>query len=172
MKLRACSREKEVSALVLRGQWPEACAAELREHVAGCRACGDLVLVMQAFQSARGTAADAAAPGPAGVLWWRAQLRRRNEAVEKISKPIVGAQVFALSVTVAIAAIFAISQARQWLRLLEWFRQVGQSRTFHLADLWSSAVAMPQWALPLLVCGVAAVALFGGAVVYFDRQRQ
>ena len=158
--------------MVLRGQWPEACDAELRDHVAGCRACGDLVLVMQSFQAARATSAGAANPAPAGVLWWRAQLRRRNAAVEKIAKPIVGAQVFALSVTLAIAAIFAISQARQWLRLIEWFRQLGQSRTFHLADLWSSAVAMPQWAIPLLVCAVAALALFSGAVVYFDRQRQ
>jgi len=172
MKLRACSREKDVSALVLRGQWPEACAAELRDHVAACRACSDLVLVMQAFRSARTGSSRAAAPGPAGVLWWRAQLRRRNAAMEKIGKPILGAQVFALSITLAIAAILAISQARYGLKLLEWFRQVGQSRTFHLADLWSSAVAMPQWAVPLLLCGVAALALFSGAVVYFDRQRQ
>ena len=172
MRLRVCSREREVSALVQKGRWPEACDAELRGHVAGCRACSDLVLVMLAFQSAKVASAGAAAPEQAGMLWWRAQLRRRNAAVEKITKPIVGAQVFALSVTLAMAALFAVTQGRQGLKLLEWFRQLGQSRTFHLADLWTLAIGMPQWAMPLLVCGVAAVALFGGAVAYFDRQRQ
>jgi hypothetical protein len=37
MMLLTCPREKEVKELVERGQWPQACAPELREHVDGCR---------------------------------------------------------------------------------------------------------------------------------------
>jgi len=172
MTLRACPREKEVSALVLRGQWPGACADELRAHVEVCRACGDLVLVMRAFQSGRAASAGAATPIPAGVLWWRAQLRRRKAAVEQINRPILGAQIFALSITIAIAAIFAVPQARQGLQWLKWWKQLGQSPTFHLGDLWSSAAAMPQWGVLLLIFGLAAVAVLSGLVVFSDRQRQ
>jgi len=58
MMFGTCAREKEVAELLLRGRWPHACSAELRAHVAACRACSDLVLVTQNFRSAH---ADAAA---------------------------------------------------------------------------------------------------------------
>src|ERR1035438_4613488 len=87
MMLRRCPREKEVKELVERGHWPQACAPELRAHVNDCRSCGELVLVTSAFQKARIEAAGAAKLGSPGVLWWRAQLRRRNEAVERIGRP-------------------------------------------------------------------------------------
>ena len=35
--LSACPRETEVKELVELGQWPQACAAELRAHVDSCR---------------------------------------------------------------------------------------------------------------------------------------
>ncbi len=72
MRLRACSREKEVSELVERGQWPQAASSEISEHVQICRACADLVLVASAFQSARAETMAAAKPGSAGAIWWRA----------------------------------------------------------------------------------------------------
>jgi len=172
MMLRACPHEKEVSALVLRGQWPGACSNELREHVEGCRACGDLAVVMQTFRTARSTSTGAANPPSPGVLWWRAQLRRRKAAVEQIGRPLFGAQVFALSITVAIAAVFAISQARHGLAWLSWLGQIAQTKTTHFEDLISSLQAIPQSSLILFVCGLASVALLGGLVLYFDRPRQ
>ena len=77
-----------------------------------------------------------------------------------------------MAITIAIAAIFAVSQARQGLQWLKWLKQLGQSPTFHLEDLWSSAVAMPLWGLMLLVFGLAAVAVLSGVVLFSDRQRQ
>ncbi len=56
MMLRSCPREAEVKALVERGQWPQACAPELRAHVDSCRSCSELVLVTAAFQRARNQA--------------------------------------------------------------------------------------------------------------------
>jgi hypothetical protein len=172
MMLRACPREKEVSALVQRGQWPGACSNELREHVEGCRACGDLALVMQTFHTARAASTGTASPPSPGVLWWRAQLRRRKAAVEQISRPLFGAQVFALSITVAIAGVFAISQARHGIAWISWLGQHARSQTFHLDDLLTSLQAIPQSSLILFVFGLASVALLGGLVLYFDRPRQ
>lgn len=172
MTFRSCSREKEVRELLLRGHWPQASAEELRAHVENCRSCGDLVLVMQAFQFARTDSASAANPGSAGVLWWRAQLRRRKAAMDSIGKPILGAQIFALSITLAIAAVFAVSQAWRGSEILSWFAQLPHSVTIYFADLWSSASAMPVRGLLLSVIGLAAVALFSGLMLYLDRQRQ
>ena len=62
MTLRPCPREREVMELVRRGQWPDRCAEDLRKHVDGCRACGELVLVMQAFRASRAESLGAPAP--------------------------------------------------------------------------------------------------------------
>lgn len=175
MTLRACSREKEVREFVLRGQWPQASSEELRAHAAGCRQCADLAMVMQSFQSARSQSSVQANPGSAGVLWWRAQLRRRKAAMEKINKPIMGAQIFALSITLAIAAALAVSQARrgvQWSTPLAWFGQLPRAVSDYFAVLWTSASAMPAWGLTLGIFGLAAVALFSGVMLYVDRQRR
>jgi hypothetical protein len=172
MTVRGCSREKEVRELLLRGQWPGACDSQLRAHVEGCRLCGELVLVITAFRSARSESAGAANLGSAGVLWWRAQLRRRKAAVESIGKPVLGAQIFALAVTLAIAGVFAASQARRGTQWRDWFSGLPHSVAVYFADLWTSASAMPVWGLLLAVCGLAAVALFSGVVLYLDRQRQ
>ncbi len=169
---KSCPRQSEVAAQVLRGQWPAGCVEDLRQHVNGCRACGELVLVMLAFQSARAQAVSGPAPVSAGVLWWRAQLRRRNAAVERIARPILGAQIFALVVTIAIAAILLVAQARNVPRWFSWLTQPGQSPGLHFEDLWSSALAMPVWGLMLLVFGLAAVAVLGGFVLFSDRPRQ
>ena len=67
MRLRSCRSEAEVKQLLELGHWPHSCADELRAHVAECRACGDLVLLTQAFRGARAESAAAATPPPAGA---------------------------------------------------------------------------------------------------------
>jgi hypothetical protein len=180
MTLRSCPREKEVRELVLRGQWSDANAGacpgalddDLRAHVAGCRACADLVLVMTAFRSARTGSAAAASPGSAGVVWWRAQLRKRQTAMDQIARPVLGAQIFAWSITLAIAVVFAVTQARNGLRWLDWLRQLPQSGSLRFEDLLPAANSMPLWGLLLAVFGLAAVAILSGVILYLDRQRQ
>ena len=119
--LKTCSRENEVRELVERGQWPQACAPELRAHVESCRSCADYVLITTAFRSARAEAVAGVTLPPPGVLWWRAQLRRRNAAVERIGRPILGAQIFALAINLMLAVAFILWQARHGLAWLSWF---------------------------------------------------
>jgi hypothetical protein len=171
MTLRSCPREKEVSELVDRGQWPQASAAELREHVNGCRACGDLVLVASAFQSAHAEAVAMVKPGSAGALWWRAQLRRRRAALERIERPLVGAQIFALAVCLLAALGFAGFEARHGVAWLNWLQGLPQAATVRIADLSSSGTPDSGWTWMLL--GAAAMlALLGGVVVYLATERQ
>lgn len=174
MRLSACPREREVKDLLHRGQWPVAAetSSELRAHVQGCRSCNELVLVTTAFQQARTEAAGSARIGSAGALWWRAQLRRRNEAVERIGKPILGAQIFALAVFLLLAVGFTAWQARYGLAWLTRLEKLPQTAALHLDTLWSFAFSGPGWVALVLIPAAATLVLLGGAVVYLASEKQ
>ena len=179
MMLRSCPREADVQALLERGQWPQACAPDLREHVSTCRSCRDLALVTTAFQRARSQAIGAAKPGSPGLLWWRAQLRRRNVAVERISKPILRAQIFAFVVNLVVVAVVAVWQARHGVAWLTWLQELAHSANSqwlssilssdHLHDLFSSGSNSLLGPLMLIS---AFSALAGCVVVYFASEKQ
>jgi len=177
MMLRSCPREIEVKALVERGQWPQACAPELRAHVANCRACSELALVTGAFQRARNQTVSAAKLGSPGLLWWRAQLRRRNVAIERISRPLLGAQIFGLAVNLVLAAAVVVWQARQGFAWLTWLEQLPHNVSPHWltsllpADLFSSGSESPLSSM-VLIAAFAGAALIGCVVVYFASEKQ
>jgi hypothetical protein len=172
MTLRACAHEKEVAALLARGHYPQACPADLRAHVSACRSCADLVLVTRAFQTARTESAAAANLASPGLLWWRAQLRRRNAAVERIGKPILGAQIFALSVSLLFAVGFLASQATHGLHWLAWLQQLPPAPALHLEALWPSALFNSGWSFPVLIPILATLAVLSGVVVYLASEKQ
>ncbi len=98
--MKSCPHEAEVQAILRRGHWPEACDPEFREHVETCRTCGEQLLVLHTFHTARAQAVQTARLDHPNLIWWRAQLRRRNDALQRVSKPIATAQIFALCVGV------------------------------------------------------------------------
>jgi hypothetical protein len=171
MSLRPCIRQSEVKQLLARGHWPHACPAELQMHLAECNSCAELLLVTHAFQQSRATAAaQAKLPAP-GAIWWRAQLRRRNSAVERMGKPILGAYVFALAITLLVAATLAVSQARHGVRWLDW---LGQSlgAALHWQSLSPSALLNSASGLLVLIPVLATVAVLGALAVYLTAERQ
>jgi hypothetical protein len=172
MTLSACPRDKEVLDLLARGHWPQACSADLRTHVDDCRSCAEQVLVTQAFQQARTEALAAVNLTSPGVLWWRAQLRRRNAAVERVGKPIVGAQIFALFVTLAVAVVFLVSQASHGLRWMAWFNKLQPSVALHLQMTWPSDLLSSGWILMIVIPVFATVLLLSGALIYFASEKQ
>ena len=173
MRLRACPHEAEIKVLLNSGHWPHASPAELRAHAATCSVCGNQVLITQAFRADRAAAANAAPLPPPGVLWWRAQLRRRNEAVERIGRPILGAHIFAIVITLLIAGAVVLSQARQGLR---WLTGLAQAPTFHLTSLWPGATLESimetgvSSSLSYLVPGLVLLALLSGLIVYLATE--
>ncbi len=182
MMLRPCPREAEVKALVERGQWPQASAPDLRAHVSTCRPCSELALVTAAFQHARNQAVGAAKLGSPGLLWWRAQLRRRNVAVERIARPIISAQIFALAVNLVVAAAVAVWQARQGLAWLTWLQQLPHNFSsqwlgsllpadFLHIDFFGSGAGSLMSPL-VLISALSALALAGCVVVYFASEKQ
>jgi hypothetical protein len=165
----SCVREKELLDLLDRGQWPQACADELSAHVVGCRACSELALVKQAFQAARATTMSARSLPSAGALWWRAQLRRRNAAIERISRPILGAQIFALGMILVLAAGALAWQVRRGLHLAAWIEALPQ--TLHLDALWPASLASFTGSFGSVVPVLATLALVSGVVVYFASEK-
>jgi hypothetical protein len=172
MILSPCSHENEVAELLRRGQWPAACSPELRAHVSACRSCGDQVLVTEAFLRSRAETSGAAPITTPSALWWRAQLRRRNAAVERIGKPILGAQIFALAINLLIVVAFLAYQARHGMGWLSWLEQLPEAYSLHLDNLSQSALLNPGWDLMVLIPALATLALLGGVVVYLASEKQ
>ena len=178
MNLTSCPYEKEVRQLMALGQWPDACPAELRAHVSGCRSCGDLVLISDAFRHARVESLAAARPVAPAVLLWRAQLRRRNAAMERVARPLLGAQIFACAVTVFAALGFAGFEARSgvawlsWGYWRDWFAQLPQAAAAQWASLSAGSQAGSAWSWMVLLPALATLLLLGGVAVYFATDKQ
>jgi hypothetical protein len=160
-----CTREKDVKALLERGQWPQTCAEELRAHVNGCRLCSELILVRAALAEARTSAMALPALPPAGGLWWRAQLRRRNEAIARIARPILGAEIFAVLIITLVAACGVAWELRRGVEPAAWLMEL------HLDTLWPSSLASFDGAWGFLVPMLAALAVVSGVVVYFASEK-
>ncbi|HET6175344.1 MAG TPA: hypothetical protein VFE61_00325 [Candidatus Sulfotelmatobacter sp.] len=167
---RLCSYGKEIAGALKDGRWPQGCDSELRSHVDACRSCSDLVLVTQTFQDARNEAVQMEHVDSPGLLWWRAQLRRRNAAVERVSKPITVAQRFAALVFLLVAAGFVASQFghSSWVPGLP---GLSRSHAFHLETLWSLASVKVDWSLVLLIPTLGALAVLSGVVLYLASDR-
>jgi predicted anti-sigma-YlaC factor YlaD len=104
-----CAREDELLD-ALRGGW---LGAELEEHVAGCGSCRELHAVAGAvLRDCVQAVAEAPVPN-AGTMWWRLQLRHRQEvqALARRSLLIGQAATLAIALTVAITvfgSLFAV----------------------------------------------------------------
>jgi hypothetical protein len=169
MSLYSCSWEKELELALGRGQWPQACDPNLREHVSGCCECQDLVLVTQALHEARVQSERVAPIGSPGALWWRAQLRRRNEAIERVTKPVALAEKVGLfSILAALCvAVWRWGNVARWV---DFFQSSSDSSLFQLTGLWAAFSSANAWVIALLIAGVGTLAFFAGFAVYLLRE--
>ncbi len=164
-----CAREREVAEMVRLGHWPQACTDELRAHVARCRRCEDLVLMMQTFQAAKARTLPPRLES-AGALWWRAQLRRRNAAIERINRPILGAQIFALFIGLVLGLGAIGWEMRRGFNLAASI--AASVRALHLHALVPATLPAMDANVWLLVPMVAAVACASGVIVYLTMEKQ
>jgi hypothetical protein len=156
-----------VTELLRQGYWPEACPEELRAHVGTCRNCSDLVLVTQALQTSRRQTLDLPRLESPGALWWRAQLRRRNAAIETVGRPILGAQIFALVLMIVVAAgalVWKGTLVKAWLEDLP--------GALHLDALVPSSLSGSSGMGWIVLPALAMVALLSGVVAYLATEKQ
>ncbi len=169
MTLRTCLRHPEVKILLERGSWPAAATPDLRTHAADCASCAQLVLLTQAFRQDRAQAHVQAAPRleAPGVLWWRAQLRRRNSAIERLQRPLIGAQIFAAVLSLVAAVAFLAWQSKQGLTWLTDF-----PRALHFESLLPAALQNPLGESALVAALLAVSAAVSGALVYTTSEKR
>src|SRR5579864_5669916 len=143
-----CSYQEQITAAIQAGQWPDGADTELLAHAETCEPCKELVLVAQTLRQSRTTAIEPPRPLPSpGILWWRAQIRRRNAAIESVTRPIAIAEIVALLV-VLLAAVALV--AWQYQQLAGWFSSV-----------WGPLSSVTQ--IPgLIVLGLGTLVIFGG----------
>src|SRR5689334_16869858 len=83
-----CPREQEVLDSVYSGRWPDRMGQDLAGHVEGCTFCKELGMVAQALRSNFSMAIEQARVPSAGLVWWRAEIRARQESLRVASRPI------------------------------------------------------------------------------------
>jgi hypothetical protein len=144
-----CPREQEVLDALQSGRM-----SELREHLAECSDCADLALVAGFLQHQNEMALEEVSRGDvhlpsASFLWWKAKLRARREAQEKVLQPVRIAEKAALS-----AAAMGLGGLAWWL----W------PASLELHGLWqsvqSSTVALASGTAAVCVTAFALYAVF------------
>ena len=164
-----CSHLAEVRKVLAAGQWPQAVTPELRAHATACTRCTQEILITQHLSAAKASAIAAAendAPVAAPqLLWWRAQLRRRNAALVQAARPIAAAQIFAIAITAA-AAIGLI--ATHWDFILSHTVRASASSV----SVSSFTALVGNWSLAPLILAITLVATLGGVALYLSTDRQ
>jgi len=161
-----CTRELEVLEAVTTGCWPE--DDGLRSHAAACRTCSDLVTLLQTLASERDRLIDQAHVPSAGLVWWRAQIRARQEAARKVAQPIAYAQGIAVAVGLVIA--FAVAGlASPWVReraawLMDYARAVQMS-----AEITGLTTAL-QGSILWIIAAVAIWFIVAPVVIYLAEE--
>jgi hypothetical protein len=160
MKSYFCSQQERVAAAVRNGEWPDGCDAELRTHVENCPACSDVVLVAQALRQSR--AATLAMPElpPAGILWWRAQIRHRNAAIQRVIQPVAVAEKIAM--LIVVLATIALG-AWRYQELASWFSGLSGP----LSDL-TQVTQLPG----ILTLGLGTLVILLGSAIYLIRAKE
>ena len=168
MNLFFCALEKELQATLLQGRWPHACDPDLRTHVDGCGDCQEIVFVTQSLQKAKSQGEQLARLRSPGLLWWRAQLRRRNEAIQSVTEPLALAEkVGLLGLLVAFCVlVWQGSRSGDLLNLLQGLSNSGSSP---LEELWAVACSMNAWIIVLGVAGLGILGFFASLAIFLLR---
>ena len=170
MMFRACSRRAEVQQMMARGHWPHACSPQLRAHLAACKDCAEFLLLSEVFGQSRNAALSEARLPAAGAIWWRAQLARRNAAVERMGRSALSAYAFALGLTLVVGTGLAVNQARHGLRWLDWLGQTGSSGL--RAGFSPSLLFSGAGSFPILIAVFATAALVGAVVLCLVAEKK
>lgn len=124
MKPRECEKELLVIEAARSGAWD----AELRKHVANCRACGDVALAAAAMNAMRAVDQAEARVPDAGLMWWKAQLLSKRAAAESATKPISFVEHFAYAC--GILAFVAVC-VWQWAVIRGWLASLRPGSSAH-----------------------------------------
>jgi len=155
-----CAREQDVVDAVTSGRWPERVDAALRAHVAGCAICADVAEVARALQEDHEAAwRDARIPSSARV-WWRAEMRARQEAARQAARPMAVAQAAAAACGGGVLIAFV---------MLFWPALRGLFTALDASTLASLSGNLPVLGLVLAIGSILLIAPIAIYFVFSDR---
>jgi hypothetical protein len=130
-----CPREADVVEAIAVGRWAGDGSTELASHAASCVICQEVALVAAAMRDEYESARAGARVPRAGLVWWRAQLRARQQVAETAGRPITYVQ--AAAGALAACLLFMLGGlAWPWLResvaWVDWISQVVDTGRFWL----------------------------------------
>jgi hypothetical protein len=108
--LMECPRESDVLDALASQRWPDRADQELVDHVASCEVCRDVLVVAAAMREDHDATWQEASLPSSGQVWWRAEMRARQQAIREASRPIsvaYGVAAMAALAVIAVAAWFA-----------------------------------------------------------------
>lgn len=148
-----CTREQDVLDAVASGRWSD----ELRAHAASCAVCADVADVASAFREDHDAAWQDAHVPPSGRVWWRAELRARQEAARAAASPI--------GFVHGVAAACAVGLALALLGVL-WPASAG---SLGAASTWiaSAATLIPYSVVVSLAVALGAALVLTPIALYF-----
>ena len=161
-----CAREQDVVEAVTTGCWPE--DGVLHAHAAACRTCSDAVILLQTLASERDRLVEQAHVPSAALVWWRAQIRARQEAARTVTQPIAFAQ--GIAVAIGLGIVFAVAGlASPWARdraawLMDYARAVKMS--VEVTGLTSALQGSTMW----ILAAIAIWFIVAPVVIYLGEE--
>ena len=150
-----CPREPELLEALRAGAWPAGIDEELRAHAASCLHCADLAEVAGALLFDRDASIhDASIPG-SGLMWWKLQMRRRNEAAFAARRTLLLVQVGAVSIAGGLALVMLQIFFPNWVSVVA-----------------SGVPNSVRAALPNLLAVLACLALAGAPIAAYLVRRK
>jgi hypothetical protein len=157
-----CPREHDVLDALAATRWPDRCDQELREHVRACVICRDLADVAAALLEDQDAAWREAHVPPSGVVWWRAQLRAREEAARAAARPLAFIQGVAASVAVwLVVALVRAVPAEYFAEWRGWIAAAIPQAPWTIPEMTHITAAMP-----LVVLAIVAAWLLLAPLLY------
>jgi hypothetical protein len=163
-----CPREQDVLDALAAQRWPARCEEDLTTHVAACTVCADLIEVASALLEEQESAWHDARVPPSAVVWWRAQIRAREEAARSAARPVAFMQGVAVSLALWIAVV--VLRAVPWPTLPDWRGWLGgfvRSAGVTVPDLSGLAAGLGGgWLLLALVVVLGAWLVLAPVAIY------
>jgi hypothetical protein len=102
-----CCREQDVLDALVTERWPERVADELRTHAEGCHICRDVIAGIGPILADRVDLSSEGHLPSSGAMWWRAQMRARQEAAREAARPVTIAHIVGFACVIMVAAAAA-----------------------------------------------------------------
>jgi hypothetical protein len=142
----ACVREQDVLDMLAANRWPAGCEPHLEEHLQTCGICADLLAAAGALLEEHESAWNEARVPPSTLVWWRAQVRAREEAAREAARPIA----FAQGIAASCAVWLAVSLLRSFPPPASDWRALMARAARHAPDVSAVAALIPG-GLPLVI---------------------